>query len=207
MAEQQPSLIPVSVGQQLPPRPRPAQFGWAEQSAMDGTVASTSSPLISCGRGNLESVSWARSEGACLSVTLRLLMCFTVIGVNTRCTVIGRCARAVGALHSSHDWCTPEPSQIARRRILTSGGPPAPTANIGSRPCSIHPFIAFVWAHKQVLDAHALCNPYVRLCITYGLRTRPVNGPCTSLGTVPYPTHPGGVSFRGTRAAPGSSTH
>ena len=47
------------------------------------------------------------------------------------------------------------------------------------------PSIAFVWAHKQVLDAHALCNPYVRLCITYGLRTRPVNGPCTSLGTVP----------------------
>ena len=44
-----------------------------------------------------------------------------LVGVNTRYTGLGRCARAVGALHSSHARCTPEATQIARWRSTTSG--------------------------------------------------------------------------------------
>ena len=78
------------------------------------------------GRGHL-----SRVPAVCCSCVSQL------VGVNTRYTGLGRCARAVGALHSSHARCTPEASQIARWRSSTSGGPAAPTAKIGSRPCSI----------------------------------------------------------------------
>ena len=40
---------------------------------------------------------------------------FQLVGVNTRYTGLGCCARAVGALHSSHELCTP-----ARRSDPTS---------------------------------------------------------------------------------------
>jgi hypothetical protein len=75
-----------------------------------------------------------------LSGNGRVVCCSCVsqlVGVNTRYTGLGRCARAIGVLHSSHARCTPEASQIARWRSSTSGGPAAPTAKIGSRPCSI----------------------------------------------------------------------
>ena len=57
-----------------------------------------------------------------------------LVGVNTRYTGLGRCARAVGALHSSHELCTPARSRIQRRRCLTSTGRSVRTPKTAAKP-------------------------------------------------------------------------
>ena len=57
-----------------------------------------------------------------------------LVGVNTRYTGLGRCARAIGALHSSHELCTPARSRIQRRRCLTSTGRSVRTPKTAAKP-------------------------------------------------------------------------
>ena len=72
-----------------------------------------------------------------LSGNGRVVCCSCVsqlVGVNTRYTGLGRCARAVGALHSSHELCTPARSRIQRRRCLTSTGRSVRTPKTAAKP-------------------------------------------------------------------------